>query len=405
MRSQRTVIIGGGVAAHRCATVLAASGRAGEVTMISDERTAPYDRTLLSKEFLSGLVEADDTLLQPGGYEDAGVEMVLGRRAVALDPQAHRVELSDRSAIGYDSLVIATGAHARRTVPGLLTDPRIHVLRDLPDARALRSQLPGLRRLVVIGAGFVGCEVASTAASLGCEVVIVDRSARPLAAAVGHAAAERMAERHHAKGVRFLGGRAVALCSTDSGVDVMLGDGTHLSGDAVLVGTGIVPNDRWCPTVTDLVDETSRLGGISVDAYGRTGVPDVYAAGDCTRRWSPRTRSWLPGGHRHTAAEHGAAAARTVLAEGEVADLEPFDPVPYFWSHQHGLLVQWLGQVPPGTDIDSLDVEFDDGEAADTFIAHYRHRGRPVAALVVGRPREFAALRREFTVRHTESAA
>jgi 3-phenylpropionate/trans-cinnamate dioxygenase ferredoxin reductase subunit len=380
---RRIVIVGGGVAGERCAFELRACGFEGDVLLLGAEPHLPYDRTLLSKDVLDGTVDAGDLALSSWeDFEAAGIRVRPGTRAAALDARAHEVILADGTAVAYDKLVIATGGSPRR--PRALCSPDACVLRTLDDARALRARIETVARLAVIGGGFVGAEVAASARAAGLEVTLVEALAAPLARAVGVEAGARIAELHRGNGVTVLTGvAATALRRDGGGVTVGLADGRTLHADAVLVGAGTTPDVAWLAGSGVVTGD-----GIVTDPQCRTSAPDVLAAGDCAQWWHRDHAALLRVEHWDTAARHGAAAARSALG-----DEQPFAPIPFFWSVQHGVRLQWVGHAVEGD-----EVLVEDGGAPGCFVAFYRRAGRLVAAFAAGMPRAVAAARRELQI-------
>jgi 3-phenylpropionate/trans-cinnamate dioxygenase ferredoxin reductase subunit len=383
---RRIVIVGAGVAGERCAFELRARGFEGDVLLLGAEPHLPYDRTLLSKELLDGTVDASDLALwSRDDFAAAGIRLRLGTLAAALDPRAHELALADGTVIPYDKLVVATGGSPRR--PRALAGAG--VLRTLDDARALRERLETAARLVVIGGGFVGAEVAASARARGLDVTLVEALSAPLARAVGAAVGTRIAELHRASGVAVLTGVAATALRPDAhGVTVGLADGRTLHADTVLVGAGMAPDVGWLAGSGVVADD-----GILTAPQCRTSAPDVLAAGDCARWWHRDHATLLRVEHWDTAARHGAAAARSALG-----DHEPFSPVPFFWSVQHGVRLQWVGHAVEGD-----EVVVEDGESG-AFVAWYRRAGRLVAAFAAGAPRAVAAARRELQIVHDVAA-
>ena len=377
----RIVIVGGGVSATRCAFELRACGYGGDLVVLAAERHAPYDRTLLSKELLLGGVELEDILLQtPADYQEHGIELRLCARALALDAAGRRVVLADGSGLRYDRLIVATGGKATR--PPALRHPAALCLRELDDGRVLAAALARGGRLAVVGGGFVGAEVAAAARSAGLEVTLVEALEAPLARALGGDVGARVAQLHRAHGVDVLTHAPVAaLRSAGRRVELVLADGRSLQADSALVGTGMAPATGWL--------EGSGLeldGGVVTDALCRTNAPGVLAAGDCARWWNPRYGELMRVEHWDTARRHGTAAAHAALGDGQ-----PFAPVPYFWSFQHGVRFQWIGR-PAGWD----SVEIEEDGAPWRFVARYTRAGRLLAVLAAGAPRAIVQARDEL---------
>ncbi|MBP2703048.1 FAD-dependent oxidoreductase [Microbispora sp. RL4-1S] len=397
MRS--VAVVGASLAGLWAARALREQGFDGRLTLIGAEPHRPYDRPPLSKEFLAGTMTEADLALEDAG-EDLGAEWRLGVPAAGLTPRGsagYAVTLGDGTSVAADGVVIATGATAR-SLPWNL--PGVHTLRTLDDARALRADLVPGRRLVVVGAGFVGAEVAATAHSLGLDVTIVEIAPAPSARALGSRMGHALAGLHEDRGVRVLCGVAVRAVTGGDRVDgVLLDDGRSLPADVVLAGIGASPAVGWLAgSGVDLCGDSGDPGGSSggsgggvrCDAGGATNLPGVVAVGDCA--------AWYdPGLGRHHRVEHwtGAVrrpetAARTLLSGGAA---EPGAPEPpYLWSDQYGLRVQFAGHAGPA---DEVTVEEGDVDAR-SFLAVYRRDGRATAVLAVDRVRPFGRWRRRI---------
>jgi 3-phenylpropionate/trans-cinnamate dioxygenase ferredoxin reductase subunit len=375
------VIVGGGLAAQRCAQTLRARGYEGAVRIVCGEPEPPYDRPPLSKEFLAGEVEEESIALRPPAWYEANeIDLILGRRATRLDPATKRLELDDGTALPYERLLIATGSQARR-LPNLEGWPNVHYLRTLADARRLRAELRLGAGLVIVGAGFIGQEVAATARQAGAEVTIVEALATPLGPILGDAVGRWLVDLHRDRDVRVLLSARLSRAHGNGRVDeLVLEDGRRLGCDAVVVGIGVAPAAQW------LAGSGLEADGVLTDPAGRTSVPDVFAAGDVARSFDPRFGLHARAEHWETAARQGAAAAKAMLGE----DPTP-PPLPSFWSDQYGHRIQYVGHAEHA---DEARVE-SDPDGRDLRVV-YRRRGRPVAALVVDRPRELVALRREI---------
>lgn len=377
----RIVIVGGGVAATRCAFELRACGYDREVVMLAAERDAPYDRTLLSKELLLGRVGHEDIVLRSASdYETHGVELRLGVRARALDTVNARVLLDAGAAVPYDRLVLATGGAPAR--PAMFRDPGALVLRELDDARELMTALARGGPVAIVGGGFVGAEVAAAACEIGLEVVLIEALDAPLARVLGSDVGTRVAELHRAHGVEVLtGAPVVSLSCGRVGAELRLSDGRTVSAASVLVGTGMVAATEWLEGSGLQLDN-----GVLTDALCRTNVPDVFAAGDCARWTNPRYGALMRAEHWDTAARHGVAVAHAALGDGQ-----PFAPIPFFWSMQHGVRMQLVGR-PEMADA----VELEDRGSASCFVARYTRDDRLVAVFAAGQPRAVAEARLEL---------
>ena len=378
---ERVVIVGGGVAAQRCAFALRKRGLEGELTMISAEAEPPYDRTLLSKDMLRGAPGEPCLPLQPQeAYSERAVDLRLATEATGLDVEAQRVSLSHGTELDFDRLVICSGG--RPVLPAALRCPGVLLLREVTDLEALHAKFADARRLAMVGGGFIGGEVASSAVARGLEVTLIEAAPQPLAPVLGEEVGARVAELHRANGVDVVAGAAVeGIAGRDGGFELTFADGRLLRADAVVVGVGMTPAVDWLEGSEIRIDD-----GIVTDAYCRTDAPNVLAAGDCARWWNPRYETLMRVEHWDTAARHGAAAAASVLGHDE-----PFAPVPFFWSDQHGVKFQSVGYAP-----DWDEVEVEDGEVPGSFVARYRAQDRLVAAFAAGQPKTIARARKEI---------
>ncbi|MBX6381826.1 MAG: FAD-dependent oxidoreductase [Microbispora sp.] len=374
-------IVGASLAGLSAARALRAQGFGGRLTIVGAEPHRPYDRPPLSKEFLAGRMTAADLALEGDG-EDLGAEWRLGVAATGLEPGGRlRITLSDGSAVEAEGVVIATGAVAR-TLGSELAG--VHTLRTLDDAAALRADLEAARRLVVVGAGFIGAEVACVARELGLDVTIVEAAPAPFARALGPEMGTALAGLHEDHGVRLICGATVRALTGEGRVDgVLLEDGRRLEADVVLVGIGARPAVEW------LEGSGVEIGdGVLCDAGGATNVPGVVAVGDCAAWFDPAVGTHLRVEHWTGAARRPATAAQTLLSGGAAVpgSLAP----PYLWSDQYGMRVQFAGHTLPGD-----EVSIEEGDLASRrFLAVYRREGRTVAVLGIDQPRSFTRWRR-----------
>ncbi|MGY1823012.1 NAD(P)/FAD-dependent oxidoreductase [Geodermatophilus sp. SYSU D00079] len=376
-------VVGASLAGLSAARALRDRAYDGRIVVIGDEVHAPYDRPPLSKGFLAGTASRDDIALGAPDDEELGLEWRLGTAAVGVDRLGRAVLLSDGSEVRADGVVLATGARARR-LPGSAHLAGVHVLRTLDDAVALREDLAAGGHLVVVGAGFIGAEVASTARALGWDVTVVESQPVPLAGPLGADMGAVCAGLHGDSGTRLLVGTGVAGLVGDGRVEAVdLTDGTRLPADVVVVGIGAVPNVEW------LAHSGVALGdGVLTDARCATTVPGVVAVGDCAAAWSPAAQRHVRVEHWTHALEQPAAAVATLLGDGE----PPPAPVPYFWSDQYGARIQFAGSRREG-DVPRV-VE---GSCADrSFLAVYERDGQPVAVLGMDQPRLFTRWRRHL---------
>jgi 3-phenylpropionate/trans-cinnamate dioxygenase ferredoxin reductase component len=354
------LIAGAGLSGSRCAETLRARGWAGRVLLVGAERHAPYERPALSKQLLAG--ERDEISLRPNAFwDEQQIDLVLGEPVAQIDTQ-HRTATVGDEIVEWDALVLATGVRPRR----LAGPPGVHHLRTLDDALALRAELEPNTRVVVVGAGFVGGEVASTLASLVGQVTVIEPARTPLERVLGPEVGTLLATRYRAYGVDlrlgigvdgFTGGHRVT--------GVRLSDGSVLPSDVVVVGIGSVAN------------------AVEVDECGRSATPGVFACGDVA--------AWRREG-RPRRVEHWTSAAgqaRTVAAAITGTD-EPYVDAPYFWSDQFGLRLQHVGHA------ETWHAVALDGDERGFTARYYDREGSMLAALAANRTTEVASLRREL---------
>ena len=349
MGEREVVIIGAGLGAVRVAQQLRQRGHRGPITVLGAEPHLPYDRPPLSKQVLRG--EADTTTYPDTDRLD--VRWVLGTRAVSLDAARSKVLSEDGRAYGYDALVLAPGGRAR-TLPGLDVGSGVHVLRTIDDALALRAAIRASKRLIVIGAGFIGCEIAASARQIGSDVDLIEVLPAPLIRVLGPAAASRVTDLHAAHGVRLHVEATVAagvLRGSEGDVrGVQLGDGTVLDGGDVVVGIGISPNVDWLTASgVELQD------GIVCDCSGRTSVPNIFALGDAAQWWHELAADHRRVEHWTTTADQAAVVAATITQDETGAPAELRD-APYFWSDQYEIKIQGIGFIDPSDHVDELSI-------------------------------------------------
>jgi len=363
------VIVGGGLAAARTAEQLRRSEYTGPVTIVSDEVHLPYDRPPLSKEVLRK--EVDDTALKPREwYDENDITLRLGSAATGLDTREQTVTLADGTVLGYAELVIATGLVPRR-IPAFPDLEGIRVLRSFDESLALREHASAARHAVVVGAGFIGCEVAASMRGVGVHVVLVEPQPQPLAAVLGEQIGELVARLHRDEGVDVRLDVGVTEVRGEGHVDtVVLTDGTELPADLVVVGIGSRPATEWLDGSGIEVDN-----GVLCDEAGRTSAPNVWALGDVA--------SWRdPLGHQ-ARVEHWsnvADQARVVVPAMLGQDVPSIAVVPYFWRDQYDVKIQCLGE-PQATDI--VHMIEDDGRK---FLAYYERDGVLVGVVGGGLP-------------------
>ncbi|WP_231120922.1 NAD(P)/FAD-dependent oxidoreductase [Mycobacterium colombiense] len=368
-------MVGAGVAGTLAAETLRQDGYDGALTIVGAERQAPYHRPPLSKKLLSGQVHRAGVDMAPQFDMDARV--LRGASAVSLDLSARTVQVRDEGqdlSLGFDGLVIASGAKPREW-PGGQAPEGVLLLRTVDDCLAIRKRLCSRPRVVVVGGGFIGSEVAATCRLLGLDVTLVEMAAGPLAQALGAELAPYWAKLHREHGVDLRVGVGVDGFVGNGRVEaVRLTDGSQVPADVVIVGLGVTPATGWLEGSGLHLDD-----GVVCDATGaaegNTGDGNVVAAGDVARWWHPLYERHLRTEHWDDAARQGEAAARTLLAGPEHA--EAFDAVPYFWSDQYDVKLQMLG-VP--TDYDAVEI-IEGNPDAGQFIGAYGRGGRTIAVL------------------------
>jgi NADPH-dependent 2,4-dienoyl-CoA reductase/sulfur reductase-like enzyme len=387
----RVVVIGASLAGLRAAETLRQHDVAASVVVVGDETHRPYDRPPLSKKLLSGEWEPDRIhLRQPDVFDDLDVEWRLGAAATALDLAAREVTLADGSVLGFDGLVVATGAHPRR-LAGQDTFGHVHELRTLDDALRLRAEIAGGgRRVVVVGAGFIGLEAAATAKALGNDVVVLEGASAPLIRGLGAEMGEAIAELHRAEGVEV---RCSVLIDALTAEGVRLAGGEVVAADAVVVGIGVTPNTHWLEgsglQLRDGVVCDANLNAL--DVSGEL-VPGVFAAGDVARWPNALFDEEMRVEHWTNAAEQGAHVANNLrhLAAGE--PFEAYAPLPFFWSDQFDHRIQFLGRAAADDEVRVVAGSVADGK----FLALFGRNGKLHGALGVNAPRWVMPTRKLF---------
>lgn len=365
------LVVGAGLAGLRAVEGARQAGWSGPITIVGDEPHPPYDRPPLSKAALSSEEDPGVPVLRSSEViEELQVRHLAGVRVDGLDTE-HRTVTTSAGDLGYDALVIATGSTAT-TLPGLTGLPGVHVLRRYDDALAVRDSLTRSRQVVIVGAGFIGSEIASAARARGIEVTVVEASGRPLERAVGPLAAGRLMQLHADAGVRLLTRTTVSGVRTaDRDVDeVELSTGETLATDAVVLGIGARPATAWLAGSGVALDD--RSGGVLCDRRLATSAPGVWAAGDVACVDGERSEHWTAAGEQGRVAGANAAGATEVFAS-----------VPFAWSTWHGHRIQVVGETTTA----------DEEDHGDGFIL-YRREGRAVGAVGIDSPGPVARLRR-----------
>lgn len=367
------VIVGASLAGARAAEALRTEGFEGQIVLIGHERHYPYERPPLSKGYLQGS-EARDSIFvhEEGWYAGHGVDLRLGVGVTAIDRELRQLTLSTGETVGYDKLLLTTGA-----TPTLLPVPGagangVQYLRSVDDSERLRETLSAVSSVVIVGAGWIGLEVAAAARNAGVATTVVSMEEQPLLAVLGPEVAPVFADLHREHGVDLRLGTEVdrILVSADAATGVRLADGTELSADAVIVGIGVTPAAELAEAAGLNVD-----GGVLTDAGLRTSDPDIYAAGDVARAYHPLIGARLRVEHWANARHQPVAAARSMLGQ-DVA----YDRLPYFFSDQYDLGMEYTGYVAP----DGYDrVVFRGDVGKREFVAFWMSRGQVLAGMNV----------------------
>ena len=383
MIPRRITIVGASLAGLRAAETLRDRGFDGALTLVGDEPHRPYDRPPLSKQVLQGTWEPEQAFFRrKDGYDSLALDMRLGVRAASVDLRARRVILADGTCSDYDRLIIATGARVR-TLPGIAPRPGLLVLRTLDDALVLREAVTCATRVAIVGAGFIGLEVASSCHARGVPVTVIEALPIPLAPILGPMLGGMVAAMHRDHGVDLRTGVTVTDVYGETRVaGIALSDGSRVEADVVVVGIGVVPNTEWLDGSGLTLDN-----GIVCNGFGEA-APDVYAVGDVARvanLWhgdAPRIEHWS------NAVEQAVHAAEHLVAGPESGP--GFSSVPYFWSDQYDRKIQFIGRARPHDEVLVVD-----GSLADRRLtALFRRGDRVVACLTVNHPRALSKYRK-----------
>jgi 3-phenylpropionate/trans-cinnamate dioxygenase ferredoxin reductase subunit len=363
------VIVGAGLAGAKAAEALREEGFDGRVVLLGAEAQAPYERPALSKGYLRGDERATPAVHDEGFYAEHDIELHTRAAVETIDTQAGEVAVAGSGRLGYDRLLIATGARRRRLELAGGQLEGIHELRTLRDADELRAALVPGRRVIVVGAGWIGCEVAASARLMGCEVAVVEPLSAPLERVLGAQLGAVYRDIHADAGVAMhLGTGVVGFGGAEHVSAVLTSDGRRLACDLVVVGAGVIPRVELARRAQIDVDD-----GIVVDELLRTSAPDVYAAGDVAAAWHPSLGRRIRVEHWANALHQGPAAARNMLGR-EVA----YDRLPYFFSDQYDVRMEYWGLGGPG---DEVVVRGD--LAAREFVAFWLHEEAVVAGMSV----------------------
>lgn len=383
---QHVAVVGASLAGTSAVEALREAGYDGAITLIDGAAEVAPDRPPLSKQVLVGSMEPDAARLPVAGrLDELGVDLRLGAAATALRADAHELDLADGTTVGADGFVIATGSRARRLDTDLAG---VHVLRTLDDSLAIKADLDrGGRRVVVIGAGFIGAEVASSCRSLGLDVTMIEAAPLPLQRVLPSSIGEFIAELHRGHGVDVrLGVGVDALEGGGGGTNrvqrVRLTDGSVIDADVVVAGIGVTPEVGWLDGSGLTLDD-----GVVCDETC-LAADDVVAAGDVARWFNPRYGETMRVEQWENAIEQGGHAARRLLG-----DTRPYSPVPWFWSDQYDRKIQLAGRVAPGDSVRVVDGSIEE----QRFVALFERAGTCTAVLGVNRPRHVVQLRLRMT--------
>ena len=378
---EHVVVVGAGLGGLRAVESLRAEGFPGQISLVGNEPHEPYDRPPLSKQILAGQWPEERAVLHRGELADLDVSLYLGRSATSVDRDV--VELADGTRLRYDALVVATGVLPRR-LPGQPDHPELHVLRTLEDCRGLRGSISRARSLLVVGAGFIGAEVAATARMAGLEVTMIEALPVPFARVLGEQMGQLCARLQTDNGVSVrCGVRLVGFADGNGGIAARLADGSVVRADCGVVGVGTVVDGGWLAGLG-----VSTEGGLLCDATGLVeGAGNVYAVGDIAA-WRHPTVGDRPRIEHWTSATEQAAVVAQRITGTEIT--RQADVVPYFWSDQYGLTLQLVGRCDLAT---SVEVLHDPGVIKGTVAGYFR-AGTLVAALAFHAPRLLNRYRR-----------
>jgi len=381
-RMKRIAVVGASLAGLRSVEFIRRAKFDGGLILIGEEQHLPYDRPPLSKEVLRGEAAQERLALRRKSYDELCVELRLGQRAQSLDAGAGEILLQSGEVVSYDGLVIATGGEVR-ALPNQPSLKGIHVLRTLDDALALRAAFETKPRVAVIGAGFIGAEVAASARQLGLEVTMIEALETPLAQSLGTRLGRILQEVHERRGVKVLCGRRVERFGGDRRVEsVWLDDGSKVDCGLVVVGIGVTPSVSWLGGSGIEIED-----GVRCDETLATNIPGVVAAGDVASWYNPLFEERMRVEHWTNAVEQARHAASTLLAAP--GEAKPFESVPMFWSDQFDIKIQGSGSPKPGDELTIVRRGPDD----EKLIAIYSRAGLVVGAAAFNQPAKLVQLR------------
>lgn len=367
----RIVIVGGGAAGFAAAEMLRRARFQGSIVMLSDEDAPPVDRPNLSKDFLAGSAPEDWVPLRPAGfYADEGIDLQLNAQVVGIDPRSRTVSLAGARSLAFDRLLLATGAAPNRlSFPGSQS-PNVYLLRSLRDCRAIIERAAAARRAIVVGASFIGLEVAAALRARSIQVDVVAPESRPMERILGARMGDFVRALHEEHGVRFHLEESVGAIE---GSRVTLKGGAALEADLVVMGVGVRPRLELAESAGLALDR-----GVQVDAFLETSAPGVFAAGDIARWPDPHTGEAIRVEHWVVAQRQGQTAARNMLGYRE-----KFDAVPFFWSQHYDVSINYVGHAENWDEI-----EMDGDPQARDCVLRYKRAGRVLAVASIFRDAE-----------------
>lgn len=364
------VIVGAGAAGAACADMLRAKGYTGPITLIGDEEPGPVDRPNLSKDYLAGTASEDWIPLRTREYyESIHVELIVGDRAIRIEPAAHVVTLQSGRILGYGALLLATGAEPQSLPIDGAELPHVYRLRTLADSKAIIAHAQRAKRCVVIGSGFIGLEVAASLRHRGLEVAVVGREPLPLGNVLGPRLGRFIQDLHEQNGVRFLMGMTPRIIRPDR---IELSNGSSIDAELVVLGVGVTPRTALAEAAGLRVDK-----GIVVDEHLRTSAPEIHAAGDVAQYPDPISGEPVRIEHWVVAERQGQAVARNMLGIGGA-----FRDAPFFWSQHYDVAISYAGYA---SSWDAVEIRGD--LEARNACAIYRRNGRALAVATIGRDR------------------
>jgi 3-phenylpropionate/trans-cinnamate dioxygenase ferredoxin reductase subunit len=385
MTNEHAVIVGASHASAQLAVSLRQSGWEGNISVVGEEAIPPYHRPPLSKAYLAGEKHSDELLIRPATfYEKSDIDLVLGTRVTAVDPQSKTITLHDGGSIPYGKLALTTGARVRKLEISGHDQEGIFYLRDLNDVDRIRGFIGPGKSAVIIGGGYIGLETAASLRKLGMAVTVLEALPRVLQRVTAPEVSAFYSRVHGEEGVNIITDAAVqALEGNGTVKGVQLADGNRLDADLVIIGVGVLP-------ATDLAESAGLKvdNGIVVDEFARTSNPDIVAAGDCTNHYNPIYERRLRLESVQNATDQAKTAANTLCGK-----LETYHALPWFWSDQYDLKLQIAG-LSQGFDHVVMRGSADSGRS---FAAFYFSGERLLAVDAVNRPKEFMAVRRALT--------